>query len=802
MTSLLQDLRHALRSLRTSRGFAAVAVAVLALGIGANTTIFSLVNAVMLRPLPFVDARELYMLYSRQPAQGITRSSVSAPDVEDWRRGVRSFEALAGYLGSTVTMSGGGDAERLRSALVTPDFFKVLRVRPAAGREFAAEEFAPGGPRVALISDGLWRRRFGADPRTVGRVVTLEGELYTIVGVMPPGFDFGRAELWAPFNFPPEVAARGERALGAIARLRAGANVDVARSELDAINRRLAEAYPPSNSGWGAELVSLHADLASEFREGLLLMLGAVAFVLLIACANVANLLLARGAARRREIAVRVALGATRMRLVRQLLTESVVLALAGGALGVLLALWGVRLVGAWVPVEIPSWIRLGVDARVLGFSVALSVLTGLLFGLAPALRASDADVHEALKSGGRSTSGGARGRLRSSLVVAEVALSLVLLAGALLFAKSFVRLRRADPGYDPRGVLSIRLSLPQTRYSTDDRVRAFYAEAVRRARALPGVQVAAAVLTPPLGDNNIYVAFTPEGQPSPQGQAPHAHRETVTPDYFHALGIPMAAGRSLTEADHAGAARVAVVNETFANHYWPAGGAVGKRFHLGQADDTDEPWMTIVGVVRDVKQFGVNEGTVEGLFMPHAQSPSRTMTLVIRATADPAGLAPAVRREIGALDPEVALFNVLTLEQALERSVWQPRLYTALLGIFAAVALVLAAIGLYGVVSYTVARRTHEIGLRMALGAQRRDVVRLVVGEGARLVAIGIAVGLAGALAVLRVLRAVLFGVSTTDPATFATVSVTLAAAALLASYIPARRAARVDPLVAMRSE
>ena len=795
------ELRMAIRTLARSRGFTIAAIGVLALGIGAAATVFSVVDAILIRPLPFPEANRLAVIYATQPSRGVRRGGASFPDLNDWRAQLPAFDGIFAFLGSNVSLTGSGQAERVGAALVSEDFFRVMQVPPTLGRAFRGDEWKPGGPKVTILSDGLWRRRFGADSRIVGRTATVDGERYEIVGVMPPGFDFPEVEVWAPFTFPPEVATREERALGAVARLHDGVSLNAAQAQLDAFNARLERVYPATNAGWQARIVSLHGDLAADFRSGLYLLAAAVVLVLLITCANVANLMLARTNGRRRELAVRIALGGSRRQVARQLGAESIVIAAAGAAGGILIALWGARLVRVVIPVEIPSWIDLGVDLRTVGFALSVSLVLGLVLTLAANTHVASRSLADALRDGNRTGTGVRGAQSRRALVVAEIAVSLTLLVGALLLTRSFARMQRADPGFDATGVLTLRISLPESRYPSDSSVARFHDRLHAALRALPGVVTSASVLTPPLNDENIFTAITIEGQPAPPGQAMHAHRQAITQDYFSVLRIPLRTGRAFTTADDASAPRVAIVTESLARDRWPNQSAVGKRFKLGQADSKEE-WITVVGVARDIKQFGVRDGTPEGIYLPFSQSTPRTSTITLRIAGELTPLAPSARKVIQALDPELAVFGVESMPQILARSIWQPKLQALLVGTFAVIALVLAAVGVYGVVSYAVAQRTREIGVRIALGAQRSAVLRLVIAQGVRVTLIGVVIGLAGSLAGARLLEGLLFGVRARDPVTFGGVPILLFLVAVIACYLPARRAANVDPAVALRSD
>ena len=807
MKTLLQDLRYGLRVLWKTPGFTAVAVLALALGIGANTAIFSVVNGVLLRPLPFAEPERLVMVWMDNRVLGLREDLNSYPNYVAWRDESQAFEHLAAFTSTSPTLtSERGEPERLQGVSATANFFGVLRAQPALGRLFTAEEEAEGKDAVVVIGHGLWRRRFGGQPGIVGQQITLNGRGRTVVGVMPQGFRFpGEAEVWVPLA--PTASMRAQRQsfwLSMVGRLRPGATVERAQAELSAVAARMEKEFPDSNQGFGAYVVSLHQQVVGRVSTALWVLLGAVGFVLLIACANVANLLLARAAAREREIAIRRALGAGRARLVRQFLTESVLLSLVGGGVGLLLAFWGVDALIALGPSDLPRLDQVGMDGRVLLWTVGISVATGLLFGLAPALQASQADLNESLKEGGRGGGEGARGRrVRNALVVAEVALALVLLAGAGLMIKSFLRLQEVNLGFNPERVLSMRVQLSGTNYRESARAVAFYEQLIERIEATPGVQAAAAIGTVFLSSTPNSAWFSVEGRPAPPpNERIEVPIDPVTPNYFQAMGVPLLKGRAFDARDREGAPEVAIVNETFARRFFPGEEVLGKRFKFGPPESED-PWMTIVGVVGDTRRTGFDTAVRPETYLPHAQSPSRGMMLVVRSTAaDPSALANAVRGAVASLDREVPVFQVRTMDELLSGLMAQRRLNMLLLAIFAGVALLLAAVGIFGVMNYAVSQRTHEIGLRMALGAQARDILKMVVGQGMALVLAGLVLGLAGALALTRLMSSMLYGVSATDPATYAGIAVLLMAVAFLACYLPARRATKVDPMVALRYE
>jgi putative ABC transport system permease protein len=804
MGTLLQDLRYGLRMLLKNPGFTAVAICALALGIGANSAIFSVVNTVLLRPLPYHDPERIVWIEGVNLSKGIPSSSISPPDFADWRNENQVFEQMTAFRTGGAALTGGDEPERIAAAYVYASFFPVLGVKPALGRAFLPEENQVGRDGVVILSHGLWQRRFGADPNMIGKTLTMSGTPVTVVGIMPPGLRFPeQTEVWRPLAIRPDDDRRDNRFLLAMGRLKAGVTLRQAQSQIDTINDRLAQNYVETNTGWGVKLSGLQAALVGETRPALLALLGAVALVLLIACANVANMLLARAAARQKEIAIRTALGASRMRVIRQLLTESIMLSLMGGALGLLLGVWLTDLLVAISPRDTPRLDEISLDGRVLGFTLAIACLTGLIFGLAPALQASRHDLNESLKEGGRSsTEGRGRNRVRSLLIVSEVALSLMLLVGAGLLIKSFMRLRDVDPGFNPANVLTTRISLTAAKYPEKAQRTSFYEQLLERIRGLPEVESAAAVLTLPLGGSNINLGrtFIPEGRPLAPEESSDASFQMITPDYFRVMGIPVNAGRTFTNQDTAQTTPVVIINEALARKIFPGEDPVGRRLTVWR----DEKFMReIVGVVGNVKPSALDaEDDALQLYVPHAQDPSNVMSLVIRTKGEPTTLTAAVRREVLALDRDQPVYDVKTMEDVVAAAVAPRRAPMLLFSVFASVALLLAAVGIYGVISYSVTRRTHEIGIRMALGAQTKDVLKMVVGRGMALTLIGISIGLVAAFALTRVMSSLLFNVSATDPLTFAVVAVLLAAVALVASYIPARRATKIDPMVALRYE
>ena len=813
METLFKDFRYGVRMLMKRPGFTAVAIIALALGIGANTAIFSVVNAVLLKPLPFSDPDRLMKVYETDKHRGVTQGSASYPDFADWRDQNHVFERIAAFHDSSYILTGGDDAVRFQGAVVSADLFALLGVTPILGRTFLPEEDKPGDSgRVVMLSHGLWQRQFNSDPNILGRSLTLDGMNYSVVGVMPAGFKFPignePVELWTTFAVESQgtdamTAQRGAHYLKVIARLKPDVTISQAQAEMDTIASRLEQQYPDENSHRGVYVVGALEDLVGDVRPALFILLSAVGCVLLIACANVANLLLARATTRHKEMAIRAALGASRMRVVRQLLTESVMLALVGGALGLLVALWGTDLLVVLSGDDIPRATEIGLDGGVLLFTLAVSVLTGVIFGLVPAIQSSRPDLSESLKEGGRgSTEGARRNLIRSALVVFEVAIAIVLLVGAGLLIESLRRLQKINPGFDSKNVLTLRMGLPDVKYTTEKQV-AFYRELLERINALPGVARASSVLPLPLSGDRVRTTFETEGRPIAQGDLPTAELRAIGLDYFRAMAIPLVKGRDFTARDDGKAPSVIIVNSAFAEKFFPGEDPIGKHIKPGISFDEDEPPMReIVGVVGNVRHLKLDAAEEAEFYAPHAQIPFDSMTLVVKSDKDPRGLVGAIQQEVRAMDKDLPVFDIKTLDDYVSAAVAQPRFNTLLLAIFAGLALVLTAVGLYGVMSYSVAQRTHEIGIRMALGAQASDVLKLVVSQGMLLTLIGVAIGLSAAFALTRLMASLLYGVSATDPATFAIVAATLSAVAFLACYIPARRAMKVDPMIALRYE
>jgi putative ABC transport system permease protein len=803
MGSLIKDLRYAFRSLSKRPGFAAIAIVTLALGIGANTAIFSVVNGVLWRPLPYPNPNQLVMVWENHQARGGPEREWLAPsDFHDWHDQNNVFSGLSALNDWRPTLTNIAEPEPLVGAVVSFDMFRLLGTEPSLGRGFLPEEDQPKAANVVVLSNELWKRRFGGDAAIIGKPISLNEESYTVVGVMPAGFKFPvipNVELWRTLQ--PTLnpgCQRGCLVLRAIARLKPDASLEKARVEMNTIAGREATEYPETNSQVGATIVPLHEQLVGSVQRPLLVLLGAVGFVLLIACANVANLMLARSATREKEIAIRTALGASRARVVRQLLTESALLALTGGAFGLLLAYWLLNLFIKLSPPGAPRFDEIGIDGYVLGFTVLVAVLTALFFGLVPALHVSKPDLNHSLKDAGkRSGTGVHGGRLRSALVIAEMALALILLVGGGLLMKSFVLLQRVDPGFQPEHVATVRLILNRTRYPEQPQIRSFYSELLDRLKGMPGAESVGAISTLPLSGNNSDTNFLIEGQPPPPpNQGPVAWFSAVSPDYFRTIGMRLKKGRLFTDRDTEDSPRVVVISEAMARRYWPNDEPLGKR--IGKPD----AWREIVGVVADVKHFGLDADTPPQMYFPFRQAPARAMNLVIRTKGEPLSIASSLRSEIWAGDKNLAIAKIQTMDELVSSSIAQQRFVLTLLGCFAALALVLAAIGIYGVMSYAVTQRTHEIGIRVALGARTGNVIALVLKKGMVLALTGGAIGLAGALGLTRLMTGLLFGVTPTDVFTFTSVPVALIVVALLACYVPARRATKVDPLVALRYE
>jgi putative ABC transport system permease protein len=806
---LRQDLRYAARSLVRRPGFTTVVVATLALCIGATTAIFSVVNAVLLRPLPYQAPDRLVMVWSRDSIGQVDRNVVSAANYFAWRQENSSFEQLAAYFPNwNATLTGGEAAERLEIGATSANLFATLGARAEIGRTFLPEEEVPGAPRVVVLGHALWQRRFGGDPAVLGTTIPLDGQPYTVVGVMPRDFKLpgSKADLYTPLPILGRMLeGRIPHLLMVVGRLRPGGTIDRARVDLATVARRLEREYPETNTGWGVTLVSLHEQVAGDARRPLLVLLAAVGAVLLIGCANIANLMLSRAAGRQRELAVRAALGAGRGRLVVQLLTESIAIAGAAGAIGLALAYWGARALAALAPDELPRLNEIEIDAGVLAFTLGVSLLTALLFGLAPAVHAVRQVTSDALKETSRAaTASGGRRRLRNMLVVSEIAFAVVLLVGAGLLISSFVRLRNENPGFRAEHVVAMKVGLPRATYPDPARRVAFFDELARRLRALPTVTAVGAITRLPLYDGPLTTRVVPPGRESrPDAEQPEVDLRHVSEGYFEAMGIPVIAGRPITERDVGDSATppVMVINQTMARRLFPGRDPVGVQVRIAGGNPNAPPF-TIVGVVGDVRDASLREEPKPQLYLSYRQTAPTTLSLILRSTDDPVPLVAAARRAVAAMNPDLAVHSTTTLTRVLAEAVTEERFIMLLVASFAVVAIVLAAVGVYGVMAYGVTERTREIGIRLAFGAQTRDVLRLVVGEGLALAALAVAIGLVAAWGTTRAMTSLLYGVSAADRTTYASVALLLLFVALLACYLPARRAARMDPVSAMRSE
>ena len=805
LRNLARDARVGFRSLWKTPTFAITAILCAALGIGVTTSIVSATYAVLIRPLPYPNAERLVAVYSENVARGYHGTNISWPDYRSWRENTRTLEALGIWTWITATLSDDAtEAERVDGAWVSASLFPALGVRPLIGRGFTEDEETPGRNLVVLLSHRLWERRFAGDSAIVGKRITIEGKRYTVVGVMPPRFNFPeRGDLWMPFATDPATEVHGNRGYaGAIGLLRPGRTIAQARADLHAIDAELVRQFPNENFGWDAEIKSLREDLVGDFEQPLKVFLVAVGLVMLLVCDNLANLMLARATTRAREIAIRSALGASRPRLAAQLLVESLLIATLGGMLGIAIAWWGVRLLRFAFPNQSPPfYVTLALDGPALLCVAALTLVTGIVFGTVPALRATRTNLGATLRDGTRgSGSSTHRSRLRGALVVSEIAISVVLLVGAMLLVRSYRNLAGTSLGFDEQGILSARLTLPSARY-TRAQAKLFYDDLLARLRREPGVTMVASAQGIPFSGWNLQAEATIEGAPPPKrGEELVAHWQYVTPGYFQAIGVKLLRGRWFTDADRDSLNPVVLVNEQMVNHGFGGRDPIGKRVRVG---GDKEPFATVVGVLHDYRHYRLPQPMGPAVFYPYATYPARQQTIVIRTTRDdPHTLAPALRAAVRAIDPKLALYEVQTFEEAVSKSLWRQRLQGNVLSIFAALALVLACTGLYGVIAYAVAERTRELGVRMALGATRRDVLRLVLGQSGRLVLAGIALGVVVAVLGVHMLDSLLYGVQAIDPATFVAVPILLALVALAAALVPARRAAQVDPIIAMRGE
>lgn len=806
MDQLIQDIRYAFRMMFKNPGFTLVALITLALGIGANTAIFSLVNGLLLRPLPYGNPDRIVMVWQDYRERTGRDKEWTSPDTFfDWRDQNHSFESISVIDGWLPTILG-AEPEQIPGATVTYNMFSVLGVSPAIGRTFVAEEDKPNGRKVVILSDGLWKRRFAGDRNAIGKDILINGGKYSVIGVMPPKFEFPMepsAQIWTPMQVDStNSCGRDCITLRSIARLKPGITLAQAKSDMNLVAQRLQQQYPEQYRNVGITLTPLQEQLTEEIRPALLVLLAAVGLVLLITCANVANLLLVRASGRKSEIAIRSALGAGKSRLRRQLITENMLLALIGGALGIFLGVIGIDILIRLLPEDLPiiGIQNVGVDLRVLIFTLGISVATGLIFGLIPILQFTDSKVGESLKEGGRNRLGTGNSKIRSFLVVSEVAFALMLLIGAALLMKSFLRLMNVNPGFQTQNVLTMQLNLPDSRYAEQVQIRDFYSQLLEKIKSLPGVINAGTTNALPLGGSNTDTNFLIEGQ-SPEGRKDQAvWFQLISDQYLQTMGIRLMKGRYFTDEDNFDAPRVVIVTETFARRYFPGGDAIGKRLNF---NNPQKPvWREIIGIASDVKQFGLNKETPIAIYLHQKQSASPFVTLAVRTSTNPLNLASEIRSQVWSIDKNLAVSNVQTMEQVVVKTVNTPRITLSLIGTFAAAALLLAALGLYGVVSYSAAQRTNEIGIRMALGARENDVLKMVVGQGMTLAAIGVVIGLIGAYALTHLMSKLLFGVSATDPLIFVTIAGLLALIALIASYIPAHRASKIDPVIALRYE
>ena len=821
MNNLLQDVRFGIRVLAAKPAFTIVAVLTIALGIGANTAMFTVVNAVLLRALPYPHPDQLVRITADLRGVNVPDIGLSVVELTDYREKLEAFDQIAGVWAITANLTGSDQPERVEALLASANYFALLGADAQLGRVFGPEDEIPGITEIAVISDGLWHRSFGGDPKVLGQRIRIDNDAYTIIGVMPPGFRHpGRTvaaevDLWAPAGFsalpfgPPSRTARF--LTGALARLKPGVTIEQARQQLDATGNALRNDYPndyPERANWSPAVLGLQEDLVGKVKPALLILLAAVGLVLLIACVNIANLLLARWSVRQRELAIRLALGAGRWRLVRQMITESLLLSLAGGALALLTSVWATDALKTLTPSNIPQLAAAGLDARVFGFTFLISIVTGIAFGVAPALFSSNPSMQLALKEGSRGAGSGARhNRLRSLLVVSEFALALVLMIGAGLLLRSFSHLLNVDPGFDPHNVLVARVWLPQPNdpktgpYFEHSKRVVFINEVLRRMRELPGVELASAATNVPLSGQRSSSGFTIENREQSATEVFAAYTASVTPDYFSAMRVPLVRGRTFIDRDDEKSPIAVVISETMARRFWRDDEPIGKRLKFG-GQQSQNPWMTIVGIVGDVKTDGLDLENRPAFYRSFLQASSLSLMLVARTSSDPAVLSKAVQRGVQSVDPELPVFAVKPMDEVMVSAMAERRFSMMLFGIFAFLALALAGVGIYGVMAYTVAQRTHEIGIRIALGAAGADVLKMIVGQATRLALIGVGTGLTLAFALTRLMSSLLFGVSATDPLTFLAISLVLTGVAVLASYIPARRATRVDPMIALRYE
>jgi len=809
METIIQDIRYGFRLMVRRPTFTIIAVATLALGIGANTAIFSVVNAVLMRTLPYQEPERLVALWetSAQPGQEVNdRNEVAMGNFLDWRAQVDAFDEIAALTYSNVNLTGVAEPERIQGAVVTTNLFSTLGVQPAIGHAFVAEDEKPDSQRTVIVSHGLWQHRFGSDPEFIGKTLTLNGNPVVVVGIMPPAFDLEfpitrQVDMWMPMRIAASNSDRQSHYLYVLGRLKRGVTLEQAQAGMNVLASQLQQQYPKTNSGRGANIVSLHQQLVGKVQPYLRLLFAAVGFVLLIACANVASLMLARVTARHKEVAIRMAIGASRWRVVRQLLIESILLSSVSGLAGLLIAYWGTDLLVAMAPTEVPRLGEVGLRAPVFVWTLAVSMINGLVFGLAPALGASKPDLNESLKEGGRTAAATGRSRMRNLLVVSELALALVLLIGAGLMIRSFARLQNVSPGFDPKNLLTMNISLPRQKYGENATISSFFNRLLEAVGSVPGVEAVGGIDPLPLGGSDGTTGFVVEGAPSRAvGDRPEVGERTITSQYFDAMRIPVLKGRAFSESDREDAPRVVIINEALAQRFWPDEEAIGKR--LGFRAKEPQIWHEVVGIVGNVKHRSLDADPKPELYFPYSQYPGTFMTLVARTASDPVNAIPAIRNQVLALDADQPVFDIKTMNERLSKSIAVSRFIMLMLVAFAGLSTLLAAVGIYGLMAYTVAQRTHEIGVRMALGAEASDVVKLVLRQGLKLVVAGVGLGVAGALALTRLMQSMLFNLSPTDPLTFTVISAILAGVALAACFLPARRATKVDPMVALRYE